>query len=144
MSAVSAAPVRAGPRAIERILSAGRPTFIVFETRRCAPCEALAPVLDALAHEFADRVTVVRVDARQAWLAARHHLSFVPTLVFYDRRGERARIKGNPGAEAIRAHLEFLLSGGDRPDPAEGPRHTLVLLGFARGKARPRAPVVKL
>jgi thiol-disulfide isomerase/thioredoxin len=142
MSAVSASPVRAGPRAIERILAAGRPTLIVFETRRCAPCEALVPVIDALAHEFAERVTVVRVDARQAWLAARHHLSFVPTLVFYDRGGERARIKGNPGAAAIRAHLEFLVAGGERPDHAEGPRHTLSL-GFTRGRARVRAPVVK-
>jgi thioredoxin 1 len=142
MSAVSASPVRAGPRAIERILEAGRPTLVVFESPRCPPCESLSPVLDVLAREFADRVTVVRVDARQAWLAARHHLSFVPTLLFYDRGAERARIKGNPGPEAIRAHLDFLLSGGDHPEPAEGPRHTLVL-GFARGRARARAPVVK-
>jgi thiol-disulfide isomerase/thioredoxin len=142
MSVVSAAPVRAGPRALERILDSGRPTLIVFESRRCAPCESLAPVLDALAGEFAQRVTVVRVDARQAWLAARHHLSYVPTLVFYDGGRERARIKGNPGAEAVRSYLEFLVAGGEPPDPAEGPRHTLVL-GFARGRARTRAPVVK-
>ena len=97
MSAVSAAPVRAGPRAVERILAAGRPTLIVFESRRCAPCESLAPVLDALAREFAERVTVVRVDARQAWLAARHHLSFVPTLVFYDRGPSRRASRVTPG-----------------------------------------------
>jgi hypothetical protein len=99
-------------------------------------------VLEALAGEFAQRVTVVRVDARQAWLAARHHLSYVPTLVFYDHGRERARIKGNPGAEAVRSYLEFLVGGGEPPDPAEGPRHTLVL-GFSRGRARTRAPVVK-
>jgi thioredoxin-like negative regulator of GroEL len=142
MSAVSHAPLRAGPRAVERILAAGRPTVIVFETRRCAPCETLAPLLDALAVDFAGRVTIVRVDARQAWVAARHHLSFVPTLVFYDRGREQARIKGNPGAAALRAHVEFLLEGGEPPEPAEGPRHTL-LVGFARPRARTRAPVVK-
>src|SRR5262249_57547627 len=85
MSAVSHGPLRAGPRAVERILAAGRPTLIVFETRRCAPCESLVPLLEGLARDFADRVTVVRVDARQAWVAARHHLAFVPTLVFFDR-----------------------------------------------------------
>jgi thioredoxin-like negative regulator of GroEL len=142
MSAVSHAPLFAGPRAVDRILATGQPTVIVFETRRCAPCEALAPLLDALAGEFADRVTIVRVDARQAWVAARHHLSFVPTLVFYDRGREQARIKGNPGEVALRAHLEFLLQEGERPEPAEGPRHTL-LVGFARPRARVRAPVVK-
>src|SRR4249920_759816 len=142
MPAVSDAPVRAGPRALERILASGRPTLIVFETRHCAPCQSLAPVLEAVAREYEERMTVVRVDARQAWLAARHHLSFVPTLVFCDSRGERARIKGNPGAAVVRAYVEFLVSGGERPDPAEGPRHTLSL-GFARGRARSRAPVVK-
>jgi thioredoxin 1 len=142
MSVASHAPLRVGPRAVERILAAGRPTLIVFETRRCAPCESLAPLLDAVAREFADRVTVVRVDARLAWVAARHHLAFVPTLVFYDRGREQARIKGNPGTTALRAHLEFLLQGGERPEPAEGPRHTL-LPGFARPRPRSRAPVVK-
>jgi thioredoxin len=142
ISAVSHAPLRAGPRAVDRIVAAGRPTVIVFETRRCAPCEALAPLVDALAVKYADRVTVVRVDARQAWVAARHHLAFVPTLVFYDRGREQARIKGNPGAAALRAYVEFLLHEGDRPEPAEGPRHTL-LVGFARPRARLRAPVVK-
>jgi len=142
MSAVSHAPLRVGPRAVERILATGRPALIVFETRRCAPCEALAPLLDALAEEFTGRVTVVRVDAHQGWVAARHHLSFVPTLVFYDRGREQARIKGNPGETALRAHVEFLLQERERPEPAEGPRHTL-LVGFARPRARVRTPVVK-
>src|SRR5262249_11670344 len=132
-----------GPRAVERILAAGRPTLIVFETRGCAPCESLVPLLEGLARDFADRVTVVRVDARQAWVAARHHLAFVPTLVFFDRGREQARIKGNPGPAALRAHVEFLLHEGERPEPAEGPRHTL-FLGFAPPKPRARGSVVKL
>ena len=143
MSAVSHTPLRVGPRAVDRIVAAGRPTLIVFEKRHCAPCEALSPLLDRLAFDYDGRLTIVRVDARQAWVAARYHLSFVPTLVFHDHAREQARIKGNPGAVALRAYVEFLLEGGDRPEPAEGPRHTL-LVGFARPRARSRAPVVKL
>ncbi len=125
MVAALDAPVRAGPQALERILAAGFPTLVVFETPGCEPCLALVLLLEELALEFAGRALIVRVDTREAWLAARHHLSFVPTLVFWDRAVEQARIKGNPGAAAVRAHLEFLVSGGGRPDPAEGPRHTL-------------------
>ncbi len=140
MSAVLDAPIRAGPQALERILAAGHPTLVVFETPECEPCQALVPVLEGLAQEFAARALVVRIDAGEAWLAARHHLSFVPTLVFWDRSGERARIKGNPGAAAVRAHLEFLISGVGRPDPAEGPRHTLAArFGGAPASAAPRA-----
>ena len=69
---------------------------------------------------------VVRVtDSAEGWLAARYHLAYVPTLVFWRGAVEHSRIKGNAGPAAIRAHLEFLLTGEHPPDPAEGPRHTL-------------------
>ncbi len=140
MSAVLDSPIRAGPQALERILAAGRPTLIVFETPGCGPCQALVPVLEDLARQYASRVLIARVDAGEAWLAARHHLSFVPTLVFWDHAGERARIKGNPGVAAVRAYLECLLSGAGRLDPAEGPRHTLASrFGGPPASASPRA-----
>ena len=79
-----------------------------------------------MAREYQGRVLVLRVtDASEGWLAARYHLSFVPTLLFCRDAGEHARIKGNPGRAALRSHLEYLLSGDRRPGPAEGPRHTL-------------------
>jgi thioredoxin-like negative regulator of GroEL len=84
-------------------------------------------VLETVAREFEGRVQVVRVtDADEGWLAARYHLAFVPTLLFCRGGREVARIKGNPGYAAIRAHLEYALTGERPPDPAEGPRHTLM------------------
>jgi thioredoxin-like negative regulator of GroEL len=140
MSAVLDSPIRAGPQALERILAAGRPALIVFETSECEPCLALVPVLEGLAREYASRVLIARVEAGEGWLAARHHLSFVPTLLFWDHGGEWARIKGNPGVAAVRAHLECLLSGAGPPDPAEGPRHTLASrFGGPPAYAVPRA-----
>jgi len=69
---------------------------------------------------------VLRVtDSREGWLAARYHLSFVPTLLFCRDGREVARIKGNACRSAIRGYLEFLLNGENRPEPAEGPRFTL-------------------
>jgi hypothetical protein len=69
---------------------------------------------------------VVRVsDSAEGWLAARYHLTYVPTLVFWRGGLERARIRGNPGSAAIRAHLDFLVTGEGQPDPVEGARHTL-------------------
>jgi thioredoxin 1 len=120
------APIRTSGVVLDRILATGHPALVVFETPCCGPCETLRPTLDQLAHEFRDRVLVIRVtDSAEGWLAARYHLSFVPTLVFWRDAMELVRIKGDPGGEAIRAHLEFLLNGGCPPDLAEGPRHTL-------------------
>lgn len=140
MRAASDAPIRASAPALDRILASGHPVLVVFETPGCAPCEALRPALDALALEFHDRALVVRVaDSGQGWLAARYHLEYVPTLVFWRGARECSRIRGNPGAAAVRAHLEFLLALGPQPEPAEGPRHTLAA-SFCSGPPRGSGP----
>jgi thioredoxin 1 len=126
MKAVCDAPIRAGAAVLDRVLASGVPALIVFETPNCEPCQALRPVLEDLAGEFRSRVVVLCVtDAGEGWLAARYHLSFVPTLLFCRGGREVARIKGNAVAAAVREHVEFLLSGDIPPEPAEGPRHTL-------------------
>ncbi len=135
------APIRTSATVLDRLLGTGLPALIVFETPGCRPCELLRPALDTLASEFHGRVLVIRIpDAAQGWLAARYHLAFVPTLVFWRGGAEQCRIKGNPGYDAVRAHLDFLLTGECPPEPAEGPRHTLVArFGGGAGATRPRA-----
>jgi thioredoxin 1 len=126
MQAATDAPIRTTGATLDRVLAAGRPTVVSFEAPGCGPCQSLRPRLDALAREFRGRVVFVRVqDAVEGWLAARWHLAFVPTLVFLSGGHEVARIKGDPGKEALREHLQYLLDGQRRPEPAEGPRHTL-------------------
>ena len=140
MKATYDAPIRASAAALDRILASGHPTLVSFETPNCGPCQALRPLLDDLAREFRNRVLVVRVtDAGEGWLAARYHLVFVPTLLFCRAGQERARIKGNPGAPAIREHLEFLLGGDVSPEPAEGPRHTLCAAFGPQAARKPQA-----
>jgi thiol-disulfide isomerase/thioredoxin len=141
MRAALDAPIQASASALDRILASGHPALVVFETPDCAPCETLGPSLEGLAREYHDRILVVRVtDSSEGWLAARYHLAYVPTLVFWRGAREHARIKGDPGTAAIRAHLEFLLTGQHQPDPAEGPRHTLVArFGGAPKASGPRA-----
>ena len=141
MRAAFDAPIRASANVLERILGSGHPALIVFETPDCAPCEALCPALEKLAREFSDRVLVIRVsEAAEGWLAARYHLTCVPTLLFWRAGAERARIRGNPGAAAIRAHLEFLVTGESLPDPTEGQSHTLTAhFGGSSRSAAPRA-----
>jgi thioredoxin 1 len=126
MRAALDAPIRTTAAVIDRILAGGFPSLVVFEKPGCRPCLSLRPVLDDVAREFQGRILVLRVtDAAEGWLAARYHLAYVPTLLFWRDAGEQARIKGDPGRAALRAHIEYLLSGENRPEPAEGPRHIL-------------------
>jgi thiol-disulfide isomerase/thioredoxin len=120
------APIEASGSDLERMLMSGPPALVVFETPDCDPCVALRPVLEKLAREFRDRVRVIRVsESSVGWLAARYNLTCVPTLLFWRAGAERARIRGNLGAAAIRAYLEYLVTGESLPDHTEGRSHTL-------------------
>jgi thioredoxin len=139
MKLVPDSPVRVEAIDLDGILDKGHPALVVFEISECEPCLRLEPVLAELAREYRGRVLVVRVDASEGWLAARHHISYVPTLTFWEGGEEQARIRGNPGAEAVRGHVDFLLSGTEVPEPANGARHALVAIfgsGAKRGERR--------
>lgn len=141
MKAVHDVPIRAGASVVEKVLASGVPTLIVFETPHCEPCQALRPVLEDVACRFQGRALVLRVtDADEGWLAARYHLSFVPTLLFCRGGREVARIKGNAGPVAVREHMDFLLTGDIPPEPAEGPRHTLAASFGRRAPRKAGAP----
>ena len=98
MKAAPDAPIRTSATVLDRILTTGRPTLIVFETPGCEPCEALRPALDQVACEFRHRVLVVRVtDSAEGWLAARSHLTFVPTFSSGAGARSNAASRGTPG-----------------------------------------------
>jgi thioredoxin len=54
----------------------------------CGPCRVLGPVLDAVAQEQADHVTVGKVNVdEQPGLAGRFSIRSIPTLIFF-KNGE--------------------------------------------------------
>jgi thioredoxin-like negative regulator of GroEL len=72
----------------------------------------LAPTLEKVAREYAGRVTFRRLDA--GWMArTRRTYGFhgVPTLIFYSRGGEVARLVGLPAGDAPAALRRFVERG---------------------------------
>jgi thioredoxin 1 len=122
MSAIFDTPVRTGVANLDRVLAAGRPMLLAFETPDCEPCRTLEPTLKELARDFAGRALVVVVgDTREGNLATRFRLARVPSLVYWHDGREVARIEGAADHASIRAFLQFLVGDSPRPAPGTGP-----------------------
>jgi thioredoxin 1 len=81
--------------------------LVDFTADWCPPCRRLAPDIDALASEYAGRLTVVKVDAdEQPDLAARFSVRSLPTLMFF-RDGQIVdRMVGAPPPAQLRAKVD--------------------------------------
>jgi thiol-disulfide isomerase/thioredoxin len=70
----------------------GRPTLVEFYSDLCAACLASRPLVDQLEAESAPRLRVLRVNVREPGgdaLAERYRVTFTPTFVLFDGRGEK-------------------------------------------------------
>lgn len=92
--------------------NSSRITLLAFESPGCAPCKALAPVLERLARQHPSRVEVRHVDTYEDGATAdAYHVRSVPTLIAL-RDGEVIEQQvGFAGARRVEALFERLLGG---------------------------------
>jgi thioredoxin len=70
-------------------LLASTPLLVVdFGAEWCGPCRALAPVIEELAEEYKDRITVATCDIEENNdISVRYSIRNIPTILFF-RNGE--------------------------------------------------------
>ena len=90
----------------DELLKGDKPVVCDFFATWCGPCRMLAPVMDKVSAEFADKAVFVKVDIDQnAELAVRYGIMSIPLVAVFKNGEKTADLLGYTDAHGM---TEFL------------------------------------
>lgn len=96
----------------QEAIASGKPVVIDFWATWCGPCMRLAPTIDELAEEYADRVLIGKYNVDDNTdLGSEYRIMSIPTLLFF-KNGEMQkdlRVTGALAKDELKARIEKLL-----------------------------------
>lgn len=86
----------------EQVIKSPKPVLVDFWAPWCAPCRMMAPTVEAVAGEYADRAVVgkLNVDDNQG-VAGKYNIRGIPTLLLFKNGEVREQVVGATSKDAV-------------------------------------------
>jgi thioredoxin 1 len=94
----------------DSVIGASKPVLVDFWAEWCGPCRVIAPALEEISEELAERVTVAKLNIDEnPDVAARYGVRSIPTMILF-KDGEPAATKiGAAPKNQLQTWLEQVL-----------------------------------
>ncbi len=94
----------------EDVLSSGKPVLVDFWATWCGPCKAVAPVLEEIARDHGDKLTIAKMDIdANPSIPRDYQILSIPTMILFSGGKPVKQIVGAKPKAALLADLSDVL-----------------------------------
>ena len=92
-------------------IGSSKPTLVDFWAEWCGPCRMIAPVLDEVAADHGEQITIAKLNVDEnPQSAMSHDVMSIPTLIVFQDGVEKKRIVGARPKDALLADIAEFIS----------------------------------
>ncbi|UAK36929.1 thioredoxin [Gordonia bronchialis] len=94
----------------DTVLGSDKPVLVDFWATWCGPCRMVAPVLEEIAGDHADKLTIAKLDVDESPTTARDfQIMSIPTMILFENGQPTKTIVGAKGKAALLRELDAVV-----------------------------------